>query len=98
MSSEPLMQVNGKTGVLERLLLRWRRNEVELLEKQNRLETFNSLMESINKARIDWLSAISNFEQADQEELIDYYTYKIKACQVRYNFLIKKAKEMGIRK
>jgi len=54
------------------------------------------LLKSIAQAKQEWLSAASNFEQADDSDLIDYYIYKMKACQVRYNYLLKKAKELGI--
>lgn len=55
------------------------------------------LLNNIRQARQDWLVAASNFEQADDPDLIDYYIYKMKACQVMYNYLIKKAKESGLR-
>ncbi len=55
------------------------------------------LLKNIAQAKQDWLSAVSNFEQADDSDLIDYYIYKMKACQVRYNYLLKKAKEIGLR-
>jgi hypothetical protein len=55
------------------------------------------LLKNIRQARQDWLSAVSNFEQAEDADLIDYYIYKMKACQVRYNYLLKKAKEIGLK-
>ncbi|MBP7175649.1 MAG: YaaL family protein [Thermoclostridium sp.] len=56
-----------------------------------------ALLKNIKLARQDWLSALSNFDQAQDPELIDYYIYKMKACQVRYNYLLKKAKEIGLK-
>ncbi len=29
--------------------------------------------------------------------MIDYYIYNMKACQIRYNYLLKRAKELGLR-
>lgn len=55
------------------------------------------LLKSIQQARQEWLEAVANFDQADNDELIDYYIYRMKACQIRYNYLLKKAKEMGVR-
>jgi hypothetical protein len=55
------------------------------------------LVESIKNARKDWMCANSNFNYANDQESIDYYTYMIKAYQVRYDYLIKKAKEKGIK-
>jgi hypothetical protein len=55
------------------------------------------LLKTIQSARQDWLNAVANFEQAENDELIDYYIYRMKACQIRYNYLLKQAKAMGIR-
>jgi len=55
------------------------------------------VLKSIQQARQEWMEAVANFDQADNEELIDYYIYRMKACQIRYNYLLKIAKEMGIR-
>jgi len=56
-----------------------------------------SLLESIQQARQEWLSAMENFNQAENEDLVEYYIYRMKACQVRYNYLLKMAKETGLR-
>ena len=40
-------------------------------------------------------AALKNFEQAE-EELIDYYTYQIKAHQSKLDYLVKKAKSKSI--
>ncbi|MCX7922742.1 MAG: YaaL family protein [Clostridia bacterium] len=55
------------------------------------------LIETIKVARKEWMNAYTNFDYADDEMIVDYYTYKIKACQVRYEYLIKKAKEKGLK-
>ncbi|RCX16095.1 uncharacterized protein DUF2508 [Anaerobacterium chartisolvens] len=55
------------------------------------------LLQSIRNAKMDWINANINFENADESELVDYYAYRIKACQVKYEYYIKKAKEKGIR-
>lgn len=55
------------------------------------------LLQSIKDARMEWLNANINFEQAVDSDMIDYYTYKIKACEVRYQYLLKEAKEKGIK-
>lgn len=55
------------------------------------------LLKSIKQARQEWIEAVTNFDQADNNELIDYFIYRMKACQIRYNYLLKVAKEMGIR-
>lgn len=64
---------------------------------QNAEDEGRLLMNSIQQARQEWMAAVSNFEQAENEDMIDYYIYKMKACQVRYNYLLKQAKEMGLK-
>lgn len=58
---------------------------------------YNELIESIKNARRDWICASSNFNYANDKETVDYYTYMMKACQIRYEYLIKKAKENEIK-
>lgn len=55
------------------------------------------LLESIREAHREWVQAVKNFEYAGDQASVDYYTYKIKACEVRYQYLLKKVKEKGIK-
>lgn len=55
------------------------------------------LIEGIKNARTEWVTANMNYEYADAAEMIDYYAYKIKACEIRYEYLLKKAKEIGVK-
>lgn len=55
------------------------------------------VLETLRNARNEWINATLNFEYADEEKMIDYYTYKIKAMEVRYEYYLKKAKEMGLK-
>lgn len=57
----------------------------------------DNLLENIHQARQEWLSVVANFEQAENEDMVDYYIYRMKACQIRYNYLLKLAKETGLR-
>lgn len=54
------------------------------------------LIKNLKNAQSDFETAISNYEFAKDPELVDYYTYKIKATQTRYQYLLKKAKEKGL--
>ena len=49
----------------------------------------------IIKTREELKAANRNFEYA-QDDLVDYYTYQIKANQAKLNYLIKIAKAKGI--
>lgn len=70
------------------------RKETKIIEKTEE-EKKIELMVSIIKARKELEVASRNFEYA-QEDLIDYYTYQIKATRAKFDYLVKKAKEKGI--
>ena len=53
------------------------------------------LIYSIFKTQNELLSAMNNYDYADGE-LIDYYSYHIKATKSKLDFLLKKAKNRGI--
>ena len=64
---------------------------VEKTEQEKQIE----LMVSIAKTRKELEVANANFEYA-QDDLIDYYTYHIKATRAKFDYLVKKAKEKGL--
>ena len=59
-------------------------------------EEVHELLSMIKDTKNAWITSISNYEYMTEEELIDYYSYQIKAHQLRFNYLLKKAKERGI--
>lgn len=68
--------------------------EEKIIEKTE-LEKEIELIKSIINEREQLKIANRNFEYA-QEELVDYYSYKIKANQAKLDYLIKLAKAKGI--
>ena len=64
---------------------------IEKNEKEKELE----LLYSIMKTRIDLEQAHKNFEFAE-DDLIDYYTYQIKANQSKLDYLTRLAKSKNI--
>ena len=68
--------------------------DYDILEKNDK-EKEIELVKSIIKVREELKNANKNFEFAE-EELIDYYTYQIKANQSKLDYLLKKAKTNGI--
>lgn len=66
-------------------------NIIEKTEEEKQIE----LMISIIKTKKELEVANLNFEYA-QEDLIDYYTYQIKATRAKFDYLVKKAKKKGI--
>lgn len=53
------------------------------------------LIYSIFKTQSELLSATNNYEYAEGD-LIDYYSYHIKATKSKLDFLLKKAKSRGL--
>ena len=68
--------------------------ESKIIDKTKR-EKERELLQSIVKTRIDLEQAHQNFEFAE-EDLIDYYTYQIKANQSKLDYLTKLAKSNNI--
>ena len=64
---------------------------LELTDKQKETE----LIKNIIKVKEELKTANKNFEFAE-DELIDYYTYQIKANQSKLDYLIRIAKTRGI--
>ena len=60
-------------------------------DKEREIELMQTIIETKEKLKI----ARSNFEYAE-DDLIDYYTYQIKAHQSKLDYLIKVAKQKGI--
>lgn len=82
---------------MSKLLGRFKRKETEKTGTAWQADEARELLENIHSAKKEWECATMNFEYVSDEQVVDYYTYKIKACELRYAYLIRKAKEMGIR-
>ncbi|HEY9059949.1 MAG TPA: DUF2508 family protein [Pseudobacteroides sp.] len=86
----------GKSSIISKLTKLFMLKEKTSFQN-TRNDEYNELIESIKNARRDWICASSNFNYANDKETVDYYTYMMKACQIRYEYLIKKAKENEIK-
>lgn len=64
---------------------------IEKTDKQKEVE----LIKNIIKVKEELKAANKNFEFAE-DELIDYYTYQIKASQSKLDYLIRMAKTKGV--
>lgn len=60
-------------------------------DTEKEIELMKSIIETKERLRI----ARSNFEYAE-DDMIDYYSYQIKANQSKLDYLIKQAKRKGI--
>ena len=55
----------------------------------------NELLNCILNTKDDLIVANRNFEEAE-DDLIDYYSYQIKANKAKFNYLIKQIKKKNI--
>lgn len=65
--------------------------EAEVLETER-----ITLLREISKVKSDLSDAYNNFNYVEDSLMIDYYTYQIKAYETMFEYLIKKAKAIGI--
>ena len=68
--------------------------ETKIIEKTD-IEKENELVRSILRAKSELDLYMKNFEYAE-DDLIDYYTYQIKAVRAKLDYLMKKAKDKEI--
>ncbi len=54
------------------------------------------ILKAAQDARDEWIDASAGFEQVYEEMLVDYFTYKLKACESRYIYFVRLAKEKGL--
>lgn len=54
------------------------------------------LIKDIIEAKNELFAATQNFNFADSDDLVDFYSHRILAAQLKYNMLMKKAKETGL--
>jgi len=49
------------------------------------------------EARDEWIEISTGFEHAHEEKLVDYYIYRLKACEAKFAYYIKRIKERGLK-
>lgn len=69
---------------------------VETTEEEVLVTERTELLTEIRKLKCSLADAYNNFNYADDSLMVDYYTYQIKAYETRFEYLIKKAKAIGI--
>ena len=70
------------------------RSKKERKDKMNIPQEAELIKEELEKTNIRLEAAISNFNYAEAQEMVDYYTYLIKANETLHDYLNKKYKEM----
>jgi hypothetical protein len=69
--------------------------EFQIIDKSD-IEKDNELIKNIQSVKENLNNMYNNLQFADND-LVDYYTYQIKAEEAKYNYLIKQAKEKKLR-
>lgn len=68
----------------------------QIIKKQMpRSTAYAVLIEELEKARYDLALAYDNFQNAMEPDLIDCCIYQVNALQMRYKFLLTKAKQLN---
>lgn len=77
-------------GIWQRVMMFWDASQDSVKRK-------DSLAEIIDQARVDWLAAQNYYKTVTDPDLIDYSIFLIKAYERRYMYLLKKARQEGLR-
>lgn len=78
---------------IEGLLQKWKiRTEPVHNEEEQQL------LSEIAKTQQEISSIYKNFNTVTEQSLLDYYSYQLKACQAKHAYLIRCAREMGLKK
>lgn len=67
--------------------------EVKVVER-SKIDTYKELMDNIEKIKKSLEKNYNNMQFVDDKNLVDYYTYKIKAEEAQYDYLIREAKKV----
>ena len=89
MTEQAIKQKSEFLGFLHRIAGKSK----EAAKKAEHDEYMRELTESIRDAYMEWQNALANYETAEGKEMIDYYAYRIKASEIRYEYFLRKAKE-----
>ena len=65
--------------------------------KEEEVDENQNFINIINKAHEEWRNAEQLFQNVSDPDLIDHAIYKVEAARSRYVYLLKKAKEEGVR-
>jgi len=57
----------------------------------------DNFLKMLNEAHSDWKDAELYFQNVTESDLIDYAIYKMEAARTKYVFLLKQAREKGIK-
>ncbi|WP_090554518.1 YaaL family protein [Natronincola ferrireducens] len=71
-------------------------NKIQHFQEPEKDEN-QEFVEIIKRAREEWEGAEKTFHSVSDPDLIDYAIYNVEATRAKYIYLLKRAKEMGIK-
>lgn len=57
---------------------------------------YQPLMQQIEEARHEWLSAQNYYNNVSDADLVDYAAYLMQAAEKKYTYLLKRARREGV--
>lgn len=57
----------------------------------------DKMIDTIRIAHEEWRNAEAFFENVTEPDLVDYAIYRVEAARTRYTYLMKLAREMGVK-
>lgn len=70
------------------------KKQAQITENPHRAELIKSLLSDISGVKTEMDIAQKNFDMVYNCDEVDYYIYRLRAAQTRYDYLIKKLKEI----
>lgn len=67
--------------------------EMKVIEHKN-VDTYRELLNNIDKVKRNLETDYQNLQLIEDKNLVDYYTYRIKAEEAQYDYLIQEAKKV----
>lgn len=67
--------------------------EMKVIDR-SKVDTYKELMGNIENIKKNLETDYKNLQFIEDRNLVDYYTYKIKAQEAQYDYLIKEAKKV----
>jgi hypothetical protein len=67
--------------------------EIKITDRKS-IDTYKDLMNNIEKVKTNLEKDYNNLQFIEDRNLVDYYTYKIKAEEAQYDYLLKEAKKV----
>ena len=87
-------ETKGGSAMVEAVRLGWGRKKVLTQDEEERL----ALGDGLSQTRVLLNQAYAAFNQATDRDLIESYVFEISALQSRYAYLLKKCKELDLRR